>query len=334
MLGQGQGGKRTAKEPGALRAAVHDAPRYRPIPSSEMILNSPRPRNASGFVWRLILSTSSGSRMISPIPIKLVVSMHYTSSGWSLHLPSGSRVHNSLPGPPSERIVKVRAVVLGQVVPGERLAAVLVDALEDLVARGVAQPREERGEFAGERCGGVLLENDLVQSAGRRDLWLQSDANGGSKMSQDSPVPGCSSIVLRSCQPGWVRIVSSLSGLCVRNSGVVQDGKPSARQYRRCLETGQSLPVVCGRPHIPEPSSLAVADSFLTSLEDGPAPAWTTGGDMAAERNELKKQIKLIQEETTKQRSRPRKSRTATPAVSPIRSLQIFRCSPACASLE
>jgi hypothetical protein len=113
--------------------------------------------------------------------------MHYTTPSWSQNLPSGSRVHNSLPGPPSERIVKVRAVVLGQVVPGERLAAVLVDALEDLVARGVAQPREERGEFAGERRGGVLLENDLAQSAGRRDLWSQSEADGGSQGIQTHP---------------------------------------------------------------------------------------------------------------------------------------------------
>lgn len=58
----------TAKEPGALRAAVHPAPRYKPIPSSEMILNSPRPRKASGLVWRLILRTSRGKRTISPIP--------------------------------------------------------------------------------------------------------------------------------------------------------------------------------------------------------------------------------------------------------------------------
>lgn len=60
--------KRTANEPGALRAAVHPAPRYKPIPSSEMILKRPRPRKASGLVWRLILRTSSGKRTISPIP--------------------------------------------------------------------------------------------------------------------------------------------------------------------------------------------------------------------------------------------------------------------------
>lgn len=44
------GGKHTAKEPGAFRAAVQLAPRYRPIPSSEIILKRPRPRKDSGFV--------------------------------------------------------------------------------------------------------------------------------------------------------------------------------------------------------------------------------------------------------------------------------------------
>lgn len=40
----------TAKEPGALRAAVQPQPRYRPKPSSRTILRTPRPLKASGFV--------------------------------------------------------------------------------------------------------------------------------------------------------------------------------------------------------------------------------------------------------------------------------------------
>ncbi len=68
----------TAKEPGAFRAAVHPHPLYKPNPSSAMILKIPRPRNASGFVWRLILRTSSGNRTISPIPIRL----HNVSDGF------------------------------------------------------------------------------------------------------------------------------------------------------------------------------------------------------------------------------------------------------------
>ena len=49
---QQSGGKgtHTANDPGALRAAVQPAPRYNPMPSSEMILKRPRPRKASGLV--------------------------------------------------------------------------------------------------------------------------------------------------------------------------------------------------------------------------------------------------------------------------------------------
>ena len=61
----------TAKDPGAFLAAVHPHPLYRPKPSSRTILTTPRPRNASGFVCLLILRTSRGRRMISPIPIML-----------------------------------------------------------------------------------------------------------------------------------------------------------------------------------------------------------------------------------------------------------------------
>jgi hypothetical protein len=61
----------TANDPGAFLAAVQPHPLYKPKPSSLTILSTPRPRNASGFVCRLILRTSSGRRTISPIPIKL-----------------------------------------------------------------------------------------------------------------------------------------------------------------------------------------------------------------------------------------------------------------------
>jgi hypothetical protein len=61
----------TAKEPGAFLAAVQPQPRYNPNPSSATILKTPLPRNASGFVCRLIFNTSRGSNTISPIPIRL-----------------------------------------------------------------------------------------------------------------------------------------------------------------------------------------------------------------------------------------------------------------------
>lgn len=62
---------RTANDPGAFLAAVQPAPLYNPMPSSATIRNTPRPRNASGFVCRLILRTSRGNKTISPTPIIL-----------------------------------------------------------------------------------------------------------------------------------------------------------------------------------------------------------------------------------------------------------------------
>jgi hypothetical protein len=61
----------TANDPGAFLAAVQPQPLYNPNPSSLTIRTTPRPRKASGFVCRLILSTSRGRRTISPMPIKL-----------------------------------------------------------------------------------------------------------------------------------------------------------------------------------------------------------------------------------------------------------------------
>ena len=52
----------TAKLPGALRAMVQPHPRYSADPSSLKIRMKPRPRNASGLTWRLILRTSRGRR--------------------------------------------------------------------------------------------------------------------------------------------------------------------------------------------------------------------------------------------------------------------------------
>ncbi|KAH3673845.1 hypothetical protein OGATHE_001825 [Ogataea polymorpha] len=59
-----------ANEPGAFLAAVHPHPLYKPSPSSCKILKKPLPLKASGFVCLLIFSTSRGSRIISPIPIR------------------------------------------------------------------------------------------------------------------------------------------------------------------------------------------------------------------------------------------------------------------------
>ncbi|CDF34851.1 unnamed protein product [Chondrus crispus] len=81
---------KSAKLPGALRAAVQPAPRYRPARRSSLKMASrPRPRSAAGLFWLLILRTSSGSRTTSPTPTTA------PASAWSHILPFPSPAHAS-----------------------------------------------------------------------------------------------------------------------------------------------------------------------------------------------------------------------------------------------
>lgn len=118
-------------------------------------------------------------------------------------------MHDGLASSLSEGIVEIGAMVLSQVVAGERLTAVLVDTLEDLrvgrgresahyrmyqckgpcthlVASGVSETGEERGELAADGSIGVLLEDDLVEGFGRGDL----DVNMG-QCSRSSMIAVC-----------------------------------------------------------------------------------------------------------------------------------------------
>ncbi len=181
-----------------MRAAVQPQPRYRPKPSSRTILRTPRPRNASGLVWRLILSTSRGRRTISPIPIRLeeanVMSgdCSHVKRGRlvSLCVPSGGGVHDGLAGLLAKSLLKILSVVRCQVVPGHGLATILVYPLQNLtcassllatllcgdkfrsrgrwgwsnlVSGGVAQTGEQREKLLSNRGGGLVLEDDRVQ---------------------------------------------------------------------------------------------------------------------------------------------------------------------------
>lgn len=121
---------RTANDPGAFLAAVQPAPRYRPMPSSATILNTPRPRNASGFVCRLILRTSRGKRTISPIPMMLQCfrkSRNVVTRG--AHVPACGCRHHGLASTFSECPVELVAVVEGKVVANKGLATIFVDSL-------------------------------------------------------------------------------------------------------------------------------------------------------------------------------------------------------------
>lgn len=139
--------------------------------------------------------------------------------------PSGGRVHNGLARSFSESIVKVGTVVLSQVVSGERLTAVLVDTLENLevfvsqspsasefwsmgthlVAGGVAQAREKRGEFAADRSRRIFLEDDLVEALNVGNLAYIVESVPGETHSEKAigslPGSGCSSSALRWCRP-------------------------------------------------------------------------------------------------------------------------------------
>lgn len=79
-------------------------------------------------------------------------------------------MHDSLASLLSESRLKVVTVVLGQEVTGNGLPAILVHPLEDLVSCGVAQTGEQREELAGDGSAGCVLEDDLVQLAGARNL--------------------------------------------------------------------------------------------------------------------------------------------------------------------
>jgi hypothetical protein len=96
-------------------------------------------------------------------------------------IPSSSGVHNGLASLLAKGILEVGTIVLGQVITSDGLTTILVDSLEDLVAGGVSQTREQRDELSSDGSGGLVLENDLVQLAGTGDTTLvahQSLRNG------------------------------------------------------------------------------------------------------------------------------------------------------------
>lgn len=71
-------------------------------------------------------------------------------------------VHHRLPRAFAECPVEVVAIMQRQVIPREGLTTVFVYSLEDLVAGSVAETGEEGGEFAAERGGGFIFEDDFV----------------------------------------------------------------------------------------------------------------------------------------------------------------------------
>jgi len=180
---------RTAKDPGAFLAAVQPQPLYSPNPSSRTILTTPRPRKASGFVWRLILRTSRGRRIISPIPITLHIHQlpNHNISPRILPVPSCTRRHHGLASFLAKGILERRPVVLLKVIADKGLSSILVHSLQnliprqyhsqiqitrasDLVSRSISETWEEGEELATSWRGSLILEDDLVQLSGGDDL--------------------------------------------------------------------------------------------------------------------------------------------------------------------
>lgn len=91
---------------------------------------------------------------------------------------AGRRVHDGLARLLAKSVLKVLAVVGAEEVTGDGLTAVLVDALENLVAGGVAETGEERDEFATEGGLGLVLEDDLVKLGGVGDLGRCKSVRG------------------------------------------------------------------------------------------------------------------------------------------------------------
>ena len=151
-----QKGRCTAKEPGAFLAIVHPQPRYNVVPSSMKMRTTPRPRNASGLTWRLILSASSGRRTYyhrhyrtindkggclrllrfqsSYRPRELVICL----GSKEVRVRSSSSLHHHLSLSLAKSVREIRLVVLVDEVVKPWLPAKLVHTLSDFVACCVA----------------------------------------------------------------------------------------------------------------------------------------------------------------------------------------------------
>ena len=75
-------------------------------------------------------------------------------------------MHHRLPSAFAKGAIEVVAIVESEIISRERLAAVFVYSLKNLVASGIAETGEERGELAAEGGGGLVFENYFVEAGG------------------------------------------------------------------------------------------------------------------------------------------------------------------------
>jgi hypothetical protein len=145
-----------------------------------------------------------------------------------------------------------------QVVADEGLAAVFVDALEDFVARCVAEAGEERGEFGGGRGGGEVAKDDAVEGGEVGDLlaWLIYYYLG---MERARTLDELDMSRLAMVSTGWNTISSAI---------------PAEPEH------GQYIVSHIWGTRIPDPSNRAMPDSLLYSLPAAPMAGAIAGGDI------------------------------------------------------
>jgi uncharacterized protein YbjQ (UPF0145 family) len=127
-------------------------------------------------------------------------------------------VHDGFAGLLAEGVLKVCPIVFGEIITSNRLATVLVDTLEDLVAGGVSQAREERNELSSEGSGGLILKDNLIQLAGAGNLQAQTINVLSNGMNQERWVAYTSLIAHQSLRDG----VDLMEGL-VNNSKICRN---------------------------------------------------------------------------------------------------------------
>ena len=89
-------------------------------------------------------------------------------------------MHDCFASARTESGIELVAVVEGEIVAREGLAAVFVDSLEDLVASRVAETGEKRGEFPEGRGVGTVFEDYFVEAGEGGDFaGVAHEAFGG-----------------------------------------------------------------------------------------------------------------------------------------------------------
>ena len=166
------------------------------------------------------------------------------------YVPSSGGMHDGLTSTSSEGIVELIAVVQTQVIPHEWLTTVFVDPLQDLVAGGITESREQREELAaGSRCC-IVLENDSIELSGRRDPALVAHKPFRNGIDLRGKPSACArGLFLARQQTGW----NTASSAIPADPSAMSQLSPSEVQFMM---------------HIPEPRRRATVDSFLTVLAE------------------------------------------------------------------